>query len=174
MSLPGRAARLRRSARVDREQPQARPTMRMKVQRNAGVITAAALGGAHAAGLEGVLMPDDEPTLLALVAIATGSSRAHLYVRPAGNEGHAVLCVRGPAGAVPVTGQVSMAADVLFARTRSAVLALAVMSREAGRQAEADRWRALGRQMLAARREANRGHSVRALNGGLPTLGHHN
>lgn len=167
-----RAASLRRSAR-DRSGPW--PTVQMRIRRNGSSIAQVALVGPRSLGLEDVLMPDDEPTLLALAAIATGTSRARLYVRNSTDvdeEQRSVVCVRGAPGAVPVTGQVSTVADILFAGTRTAVLTLAKASRDAGCDEEARRWKALGRRLLAAGREANRGHSVRTLSGGLPTLGH--
>ncbi|HZX36740.1 MAG TPA: hypothetical protein VFF37_00100, partial [Streptomyces sp.] len=66
---------------------------------------------------------------------------------------------------------VSSVADTLYGRTRAAMLTAGQLSRVSGQDDEAAHWGALARQLLLAKRSARRGRSVRAVSGGLPTLG---
>ncbi|WP_127455069.1 hypothetical protein [Streptomyces sp. B29(2018)] len=105
--------------------------------------------------LQEVLLPCAWPELERLAGIATGRSRARVYVRglgEAGPEQLLVLCLRGAGGAVRVEGPLAPVAEVLAARARAAALNVAAVHREAGRA-------------------ARRGRSVRAASAGLPTLG---
>ncbi|MDX3067594.1 MULTISPECIES: hypothetical protein [Streptomyces] len=123
---------------------------------------------------EDVLLPCTWPELEGLAEIAVGRSRARVYVRDLGGaepDRRMVLCLRGAAGAVRVEGPLAPFAEVLAARVRAAVLRAAAVHREAGRQAEAQVWRARARRILKDGRAARRGGSVRATSGGLPTLG---
>ncbi|MEV7156950.1 hypothetical protein AB0N77_20350 [Streptomyces misionensis] len=126
-----------------------------------------------------VLLPSMWPELERLAEIATGRSRARVYVRDLGDAGPErrlvpclVLCLRGADGAVRVEGLVGSVAEVLAARARAAVLTVAAVHREAGRPQETRVWCARARQILKDGRAARRGRSVRAASAGLPTLGH--
>ncbi|MFH0246423.1 hypothetical protein ACGRHY_29290 [Streptomyces sp. HK10] len=124
--------------------------------------------------LEEVLLPCTWPELERLAEIAVGLSRARVYVQGlAGAEpdGRLVLCLRGAPGAVRVDGPLAPVAEVLAARARTAALRVAAVHREAGRQQEAQVWRARARRILKDGRAARRGRSVRAASAGLPTLG---
>jgi hypothetical protein len=146
----------------------------MWVRRDGDGIDSIALTGARAGAVEDVLLPHDEAALMVLGAMATGGSQAHLYVCSVSEDREdlrLVVCLRGADGAVRVEGRASMVADTLYARTRAALLAMAKSARDAGRQDEARHWSVLARRLLMTRRQANRGSSVRAMAGGLPTLG---
>lgn len=72
----------------------------MWVRRDRDCINMVALTTARAAAVEEVLLPDDEPTLLALGAIATGHSHSRLYARPltqAAGDARLVACAQGGA-----------------------------------------------------------------------------
>ncbi|MFH9742660.1 hypothetical protein ACH4MA_33855 [Streptomyces roseolus] len=124
--------------------------------------------------LQEVLLSCTWPELERLAGIATGASRARVYVRDlggAGPERRLVLCLRGADRAVRVEGPVGPVAEVLVARCRAAALDVAAVHREAGRPQEARLWRARARRILKDGRAARRGRSVRAASAGLPTLG---
>ncbi|MFI1312493.1 hypothetical protein ACH4TS_20465 [Streptomyces albidoflavus] len=124
--------------------------------------------------LREVLLPCAWPELECLAGIATGSSRARVYVRGLGEVGPErllVLCLRGAGGAVRVEGPLAPVAEVLAARARAAVLNVAAVHREAGRRQEARLWRARGCRILKDGRAARWGWSVRAASAGLPALG---
>ncbi|MER0476773.1 hypothetical protein ABR737_43600 [Streptomyces sp. Edi2] len=126
--------------------------------------------------LEDVLLPCTWPELERLAEIATGRSRARVYVQDFGAaepERRLVLCLRGAAGAVRVEGPLAPVAELLAARARAAVLRVAAVHREAGRVEDAQVWRGRARGILKDGRAARRGRSVRAASAGLPTLGRH-
>ncbi|MEV3998984.1 hypothetical protein ACFYPK_28520 [Streptomyces halstedii] len=73
--------------------------------------------------LREVLLPCRWPELERLAEIATGTSRARVYVRSLGEAGAEqllVLCLRGAGGAVRVEGPLAPVAEVLAARARAA------------------------------------------------------
>ncbi|MFC7912520.1 hypothetical protein [Streptomyces sp. NPDC057386] len=150
------------------------PTLRMWVRREDEHAVLVALAPARGARPEEVLLPCDAALLILLGRIALGSSRAGLYAAHLDEEDpdrRLVLCARGAPGAVRVRGAVSSVADTLYGRTRAAMLAAGALRRASGRDDEAAHWGTLARQLLLAKRSARRGRSVRAVSGGLPTLG---
>ncbi|WP_331746182.1 hypothetical protein OG923_34585 (plasmid) [Streptomyces halstedii] len=107
-----------------------------------------------------VLLPCTWPELERLAGIATGTSRARVYVRSLGEAGAGqllVLCLRGAGGAVRVEGPLAPVAEVLAARARAAVLNVAAVHCAAGREEEARLWRAWARRILKDGRAARRG-----------------
>ncbi|MFJ5220516.1 hypothetical protein ACIP98_38275 [Streptomyces sp. NPDC088354] len=119
-------------------------------------------------------MPTDEASLLAMCWIASGESRARLYVAAGEEHGSWLrLCLRGTPGAVLVTGSVASHAEPLLRQIRQAMLRTAERHRAAGDTEEAQRWRQMARKALRARQSADkrRHGSVRTVSGGLPTLG---
>lgn len=128
---------------------------------------------AKGAVAEQALLPADLEALQVLGAVAVGQSRARLFagVLPEAGDERVVLCLRGTVRAVQVRGSVALLAGTLKARTRAALLRGAQEHRQAGRSDEAAAWSAAARGVLLAGRRAARGSSVRAVSGGLPTLG---
>lgn len=124
-----------------------------------------------------VLMPEDEKTLVAIGAIATGESRARLYVAlivPEQGRQGLRLCVRGAAGGVRVTGPLAASADLLLRQTQKAMRRVAAQHLKGGDTAQANRLRSRADTLSAAKRamdKKKRGGSVRTISGGLPTLG---
>ncbi|MFD7556486.1 hypothetical protein ACFV9E_18350 [Streptomyces sp. NPDC059835] len=150
------------------------PVIGVRVRRADRAPLAASWRPAPHTALEDVLLPCTWPELDGLAAIATGLSRARVFVRDLGGadpDRRLVLCLRGAPGAVRVEGPVAAVAEVLAARARAAALRTAAVHREAGRAEEAKVWRARARQILKDGRAARRGRSVRASSAGLPTLG---
>ncbi|MFF8992613.1 hypothetical protein ACF09H_22290 [Streptomyces sp. NPDC014983] len=150
------------------------PAIGVRVRRENVGLRAALWRSAPRAVLQEVLLPCTWPELERLAEIATGRSRARVYVRglgEAGPEQLLVLCLRGAVGAVRVDGPLAPVADVLATRTRAAALNVAAVHREAGREEEARLWRARARRILKDGRAARRGRSVRAASAGLPSLG---
>lgn len=124
--------------------------------------------------LEDVLLPSTWPELERLAEIATGRSRARVYVRDldvADPDRLLALCLRGAPGAVRIEGSLTPLAELLAARTRAATLRVAAVHREAGRPEQAQIWRARARRILEDGRTTRRGRSVRTTSAGLPTLG---
>ncbi|RSS36816.1 hypothetical protein EF912_35250 [Streptomyces sp. WAC07061] len=110
--------------------------------------------------LEGVLLPCTWPELEGLAQIATGSSRARVFIRDLGGAGpdrRLVLCLRGAPGAVRVEGPMAAVAEVLAARARAAALRAAAVHRDAGRAEAAQLWRARARGLLKEGQAARRG-----------------
>ncbi|MER5509359.1 hypothetical protein ABT052_29080 [Streptomyces sp. NPDC002766] len=154
----------------------ARQSIGMRIGRSGETITSASLYPVRAAGVEQVLLPEDEKTLVAIGEIAKGESRARLYVAPAGRvDGREMLmlCLRGTPDAIRVSGPVAVYADNLLDRTRHAMYGIAARHRTAGNHAEALRWKRMARQLLVAKRagRSRGGSSLRTVSGGLPTLG---
>ncbi|MFF3402162.1 hypothetical protein ACFYW6_27065 [Streptomyces sp. NPDC002659] len=152
------------------------PSIRMWVRRDGMRLDIVSLAPAREARTDFVLLPCDEEVLVLLGQIAACGSRASLYVthlNPAYDK-RLVLCGRRATGAVRVHGSVPMVRDRLYTRTRTAMLNVASVHRTAGRSDAAVVWSALARRILVAKRTANKagkGRSVRAVSGGLPTLG---
>ena len=124
--------------------------------------------------LEDVLLPCTWPDLECLADIATGRSRARVYVRgldAADPDRRLVLCLRGAPGAVRIEGPLAPVSELLTARTRAVTLHIAAVHREAGRPEQAQLSRAWVRRILKDGRVTRRGRSVRAALAGLPTLG---
>ncbi|MFJ9380171.1 hypothetical protein [Streptomyces sp. NPDC101455] len=150
------------------------PVIGVRVRREDRSLRTASWRPAPHAELEDVLLPCVWPELEGLAEIAVGLSRARVYVRDLGGaepDRRLVLCLRGAPGAVRVEGPLAPVVEVLAARTRTAMLRVAAVHREAGRGQEAQAWRARARRMLKDVRAARRGRSVRATSAGLPTLG---
>ncbi|MFK0142714.1 hypothetical protein [Streptomyces murinus] len=150
------------------------PAIGVRVHSGEGGPRAASWALAPRAVLREVLLPCTWPELEGLAQIATGTSRARVYVRSLGGawaEQLLVLCLRGAGGAVRVEGPLDPVAEVLTARVRAAALKVAAVHCAAGREQEARLWRARARQILKDGRAARRGRSVRAASAGLPTLG---
>ncbi|MFB0620274.1 hypothetical protein [Streptomyces sp. AGS-58] len=150
------------------------PVIGVRARREDRSPTAASWRPAPHAALEDVLLPCTWPELERLAQIATGLTRARVYVTDLGAaepDRRLVLCLRGAPGAVQVEGPLTPVAEVLTARTRAATLRVAALHREAGRPEEAQLWRARARRILKDGRAARRGRSVRATSAGLPTLG---
>ncbi|WEO93017.1 hypothetical protein A6P39_002350 [Streptomyces sp. FXJ1.172] len=150
------------------------PVIGVRVRREDHSPRAASWRPAPHAVLEDVLLPCTWPELERLAEIATGRSRARVYVRGLGvaePDRRLVLCLRGAPGAVRVEGPLAPAAELLTARTRAAMLRTAAVHRQAGRAEEAQLWRARARRILKDGRATCRGRSVRATSAGLPTLG---
>ncbi|MFD7919678.1 hypothetical protein ACFV3R_10675 [Streptomyces sp. NPDC059740] len=150
------------------------PTLRMWVRREDEHTVLVALAPARGTRPEEVLLPCDAALLILLGRIALGNSRAALYAARLDEEDpgrRLVLCARGAPGAVRVHGAMSSVADALYARTRAAMLTAGALLRASGQGDEAAHWGTLARQLLLAKRSARRGHSVRTVSGGLPTLG---
>ncbi|MFE0857285.1 hypothetical protein [Streptomyces mutabilis] len=150
------------------------PVIGVRVRREDAGPKAASWRPAPRAVLQEVLLPCTWPELERLAEIATGRSRARVYVRDLGEAGPEqllVLCLRGASGAVRVDGPLAPVAEVLTARARAAALDVAAVHREAGRPQEARLWRTRARRILKDGRAVRRGRSVRAASAGLPTLG---
>lgn len=150
------------------------PVIDVRVRREDSSPRAASWRPAPHTALEDVLLPCTWPELERLAEIATGLTRARVYVTnlvAAEPDRRLVLCLRGTPGAVQVEGPLTPVAEVLTARTRAATLRVAAIHREAGRPQEAQLWRARARRILKDGRTARRGQSVRATSAGLPTLG---
>ncbi len=150
------------------------PVIGVRVRREDGRPRAASWRPAPHTVLEDVLLPCMWPELERLAQIATGLTRARVYVTDLGTvepDRRLVLCLRGAPGTVQVEGPLTPVAEVLTAQTRAAVLRVAAAHREAGRPEEAQLWRARARRILKDGRAARRGRSVRATSAGLPTLG---
>ncbi|MFD7013980.1 hypothetical protein [Streptomyces sp. NPDC059928] len=152
------------------------PTLRMWVRREDEHVDLVSLAPARGAHPEEVLLPCDSELLIQLGKISLGSTRARLYAVRLTDDGvdhRLVLCQRGSDGAVRVSGAVSSIAEPLYGKTRAAMLASGQEQRAAGNQEEAVQWSAMARQLLMAKRARRRGHSLRTVSGGLPTLGKH-
>ncbi|MFE0373934.1 hypothetical protein [Streptomyces tendae] len=152
------------------------PVIGVRVRREDNNVRAASWRPAPHAVPEDVLLPCTWPELERLAEIATGRSRARVYVRALGDAGperRLVLCLRGAPGAVRAEGPLAPVAELLAARTRAATLRVAAVHREAGRAEQAQLWRARARRILKEGRATRRGRSVRATSAGLPTLGRH-
>lgn len=150
------------------------PMIGVRVSREDSSPRAASWQPAPHTVLEDVLLPCTWPELERLAQIATGLSRARVYVTDLGaveSDRRLVLCLRGAPGAIRVEGPLAPVVEVLTARTRAAALSVAAIHREAGRPEEAQLWRARARRILKDGRAARRGRSVRATSAGLPTLG---
>lgn len=150
------------------------PVIGVRVRREDHSARAASWRPAPQTVLEDVLLPCTWPELERFAEIATGRSRARVYVRDldgADPDQRLVLCLRGAPGAVQIEGPLNPVAELLTARTRAAVLRVAAVHREAGRAEQAQLWRARARRLLKGGRAARRGRSVRATSAGLPTLG---
>ena len=150
------------------------PVIGVRVRREDRRLRAASWRPAPLAVPEDVLLPCAWRELEGLAEIAVGLSRARVYVSGLAEDetdGRLVLCLRGADGAIQIQGPLAPVADMLAARTRAAMLRVAAVHREAGRQKEAQAWRARARQLLKDGRAARRGRSVRATSAGLPTLG---
>ncbi|MBP5935370.1 hypothetical protein [Streptomyces acidiscabies] len=153
------------------------PTLRMWVRREDEHAVLVSLAPAPEARPEEVLLPCDAALLTLLGSIALGSSRAGLYAARLDEQDPArrlVLCARGVPGALRVRGATSAVADTLYGRTRSAMLTAGHLLRASGQRDEAAHWGTLARGLMLAKRSARRGRrgrSVRAVSGGLPTLG---
>ncbi|MGW2686214.1 hypothetical protein ACWC6I_24055 [Streptomyces sp. NPDC001414] len=150
------------------------PVIGVRVHREDFGPRAASWRPAPRAVLREILLPCTWPELERLAEIATGRSRSRVYVRELGEAGPEqllVLCLRGAGGAVRVEGPLASVAEVLAARARAAALGVAAVHRAAGREQEAQLWRARARRILKDGRVARRGRSVRASSAGLPTLG---
>ncbi|MFI1189320.1 hypothetical protein [Streptomyces californicus] len=152
------------------------PTLDMWVRWDGRRLDLVSLAPTRDAQADEVLLPYDPELLMLLGKISLGGSRAGLYATRLAQEEtdrRVVLCRRGSEGSVRISGTGSSIADPLYAKTRAAMLAAGREHRAAGNQDEAAQWKAMARQLLMAKRSARRGHSVRTVSGGLPTLGKH-
>lgn len=152
------------------------PTVRVWARRRQGGLDVS-LAPLRDGRVEHALLPCDGETLLTLCHIGTGASRAGLYAAPLQSSRSTkllVLCSRRDPGAVRVRGSVTNLGEILFSKARTAILKIATTYREAGDTDAAAAWVALADRALEvkrATRQASKGRSVRAVSGGLPSLG---
>ncbi|MFD4258685.1 hypothetical protein ACFWR9_13870 [Streptomyces sp. NPDC058534] len=152
------------------------PTLGMWVRWDRERLDLVSLAPVRGTKADQVLLPCSPELLIQLGKISLGGSRAGLYavrLTKDGADHRLVLCQRGLEGAVRISGAVSSIAEPLYGKTRAAMLAAGREQRAAGSQDEAAQWSAMARQLLMAKRASRRGHSVRTVSGGLPTLGKH-
>ncbi|MFE7029100.1 hypothetical protein ACFU9Y_02240 [Streptomyces sp. NPDC057621] len=155
------------------------PGLGMRIRWNGTKVAEASLIPGAPGRYTHVAMPADEKTLAAIGASVTGQSRARLYVAllvPEQGRRGLRLCVRGAPGAVRITGPVTACADFLVRQTQEAMRRVAVQRRRAGDAAQADRLQSMAAALPAAKRAGDkekRSGSVRAVSGGLPSLGRH-
>ncbi|MEU9190320.1 hypothetical protein AB0D14_38540 [Streptomyces sp. NPDC048484] len=150
------------------------PTLRLWVRWDGERVDVVSFAPARGAQADQILLPCAPEILIQLGRISLGGSRASLYATrlvPGSEDRRLVLCPRGTEGSVRIRGTVSSATDALYGKTRAAMLAVGQTRKVSGHPDEAAQWRALARQLLMAKRAIRRGHSVRAVSGGLPTLG---